>query len=213
MGREFIHTFEQWADKYDQSVSGSDPEYREVFKDYEIILDEVAENARGAVLEFGVGTGNLTKKLIKNHWQITGIEPSEKMRRKALAKLPGLRLLDGDFLDFPKPDHQVDTIVSSFAFHHLTDAEKEQAIEIYSRLLSNNGRIVFADTLFGSEIEKKRIHRWAREHRYFHLLKDLQTEYYPLRGTLYRMFRKHHFIPYFKQLNEFAWLIVAEKNS
>ncbi|MCO7126374.1 class I SAM-dependent methyltransferase [Sporolactobacillus shoreicorticis] len=212
MGREFIHTFEEWADDYDRSVSGGDLEYREVFKDYDRILDEVAENARGSVLEFGVGTGNLTQKLMKRGLDVTGIEPSEKMRRKAIEKLPQLHITDGDFLDFPIPGHKINTIVSSFAFHHLNDDEKDQAIENYSRLLPINGRIVFADTLFGSELEKKKVHHWAHINGYTHLLKDLRTEYYPLRKTLYTIFRRHHFVPYFKQLNRFAWLIVAEKN-
>ncbi|MFT8310025.1 MAG: class I SAM-dependent methyltransferase [Sporolactobacillus sp.] len=211
MGREFIHTFEDWADDYDRSVSGGDLEYQEVFKDYDRILEEVAEHARGSVLEFGVGTGNLTQKLIKRGLDVSGIEPSEKMRQKAIEKIPQLNVSDGDFLDFPIPNHTINTIVSSFAFHHLTDDEKDQAIENYSRLLPFNGRIVFADTLFDSELEKKKVHRWANMNGYTHLLKDLRTEYYPLRGTLYTAFRKHHFVPYFKQLNRFAWLIVAEK--
>ncbi|EST13402.1 class I SAM-dependent methyltransferase [Sporolactobacillus laevolacticus] len=212
MGREFIDTFEKWADVYDQSVSGSDLEYQEVFRDYKYILQTVASHAKGEVLEFGVGTGNLTKELVKQGLNVIGIEPSEKMRLKAKVKIPELQLYDGDFLDFPLPDHQIDSIVSSFAFHHLTDEEKEQAIENYGRLLPINGRIVFADTLFDSEIEKKKVHRWAKVHGYSHLLKDLRTEYYPIRQTLYTAFRKHHFVPYFKQMNRFAWLIVAEKN-
>lgn len=212
MGREFIHTFEQWADHYDHTVFGGDREYKEVFKNYDLILEETAKHARGAVLEFGVGTGNLTQKLIDRGLDVVGIEPSEKMREKAHAKLPNLQLMDGDFLDFPLPDHPIDTIVSSFAFHHLTDEEKEQAIEKYSRLLPINGRIVFADTLFDSELEKKKVHRWARANGYTHLLKDLHTEYYPLRGNLYAALRRQHFVPYFKQLNRFAWLIIAEKN-
>ncbi|BBN99266.1 class I SAM-dependent methyltransferase [Sporolactobacillus terrae] len=212
MGREFIHTFEQWADDYDRSVFGGDREYKEVFKDYDRILETATVYARGAVLEFGVGTGNLTKKLIAHGFKVTGIEPSRKMREKAMEKLPNLHILDGDFLNFPKLNDPIDTIISSFAFHHLTDQEKDRAIDHYSRFLPINGRIVFIDTLFDSEREKKKIHHWASSHGYTRLLNDLQTEYYPLRQDLANLFQRHHFQPYFKQLNRFAWLIVANKN-
>lgn len=211
MGREFIDTFEHWADHYDQSVHGESPEYREVFSGYDRILSEVAKRAKGTVLEFGVGTGNLSAKLLKSGFDVFGIEPSEKMREKAHDKLPGLKLSDGDFLDFPAPDKPVDTVVSSYAFHHLTDEEKKAAIAKYSRLLSVRGKIVFADTLFENEIAKRQIHHWAKAQGYFNLLKDLQTEYYSLKQTLDAMFRSGHFVPYFKQLNQFVWLIVAEK--
>ena len=72
MGREFIELFEDWADYYDDTVTGHDDEYREVFKGYEEILDRVVNISCGYVLEFGVGTGNLTdtssKGWAKGNW-------------------------------------------------------------------------------------------------------------------------------------------------
>ena len=65
MGREFIELFEEWSEYYDDTVSGHDEEYREVFKDYEQILERVVGRAKGHVLEFGVGTGNLTVLLLQ----------------------------------------------------------------------------------------------------------------------------------------------------
>ena len=56
--------FDEWSDSYDQAVTGHDPEYMEVFHDYNGILKEVASKAVGFVIEFGVG-GNLTEKLIQ----------------------------------------------------------------------------------------------------------------------------------------------------
>ncbi|CAM3098830.1 class I SAM-dependent DNA methyltransferase [Sporolactobacillus spathodeae] len=211
MGREFISAFDKWADYYDQSVSGQSPEYREVFANYSDILEAVAEKARGKVLEFGTGTGNLTTKLLDHGLTVYGVEPSAKMREKAKEKISTIDVVDGDFLNFPPPKQPIDTIVSSFAFHHLTDEEKGRALGLYHRLLTDNGRIVFADTLYDNSLEKQRIFNWARTKGYLALLKDLQTEYYPLRGDLYRIFRTHGFIPYFKQLNQFVWLIIAEK--
>jgi Methylase involved in ubiquinone/menaquinone biosynthesis len=212
MGREFIHAFDQWAGSYDQSVAGKDPEYREVFHQYDTILAEAAEQAHGTVLEFGPGTGNLSRKLLARGLKVFGVEPSKNMRKIAAEKVPEMILSDGDFLNFPVPDEPVGTITSSYAFHHLTNTEKDLAIHNYSSLLADNGRIVFADTLFDSEFTRQQIQHEAKVKGYFNLLKDLQTEYYPLRKELYGMFRRYDFVPYFRQMNEFVWLIVADKN-
>ena len=32
MGREFVNIFDEWADSYDASVTGNDPEYKDVFE-------------------------------------------------------------------------------------------------------------------------------------------------------------------------------------
>ncbi|MFT8362055.1 MAG: class I SAM-dependent methyltransferase [Sporolactobacillus sp.] len=213
MGREFIEAFDKWADSYDQSVSGESLEYRAVFANYEQILTAVADHAHGTVLEFGTGTGNLTLKLLEKGLTVYGVEPSAKMREQALRKITSLPIIDGDFLDFPRPAEPIETIVSSFAFHHLTNEEKDQALHLYQQLLPDHGRIVFADTLFDNALTKRKIILQARTKQYWGLLKDLQTEYYPLRSELYQLFRKNQFIPYFKQLNHFVWLIVAEKET
>lgn len=61
MGREFIDLFEEWSKSYDDTVSGHDIEYQEVFKHYDRILDSVTDRAHGHVLEFGVGARNLNE--------------------------------------------------------------------------------------------------------------------------------------------------------
>lgn len=64
MGREFISLFENWADSYDDTVVGHDLQYKEVFRNYDGILDDVVKRSGHQVIEFGVGTGNLTAKLL-----------------------------------------------------------------------------------------------------------------------------------------------------
>ena len=209
MGREFIEIFEEWANDYDKTVNGEDPEYKEVFYNYEQILDEVVENSIGPVLEFGVGTGNLTKKLLDKGYQVIGIEPSSAMREITKVKLPQILVQDGDFLNFPIPDYQVNTIVSSYAFHHLTDLEKEEAIKKFAKLLPKGGKIVFADTLFVSDLAKQRKINEALEANFHTLAEDLRREYYPNIETIEQIFSDQHFQVSFKQMNEFVWLIIA----
>jgi putative AdoMet-dependent methyltransferase len=209
MGREFIDLFDGWASSYDETVSGNDEEYRAVFQNYEAILQEVADRAGSSVLEFGVGTGNLTEKLLERGLDVIGIEPSEQMRVKAKEKFPALNISDGDFLHFSINKQSVNTIVSTYAFHHLTDDEKDEAIRSYSQLLPVNGKIIFADTLYEDESAKLAIIQEARNKGYDNLVHDLETEYYTLKDTMERMFASHHFKASFTQLNTFVWLIEA----
>ncbi|MCD5325359.1 MULTISPECIES: class I SAM-dependent DNA methyltransferase [Pontibacillus] len=212
MGREFIDLFDGWAASYDQTVSGEDVEYKEVFADYDGILDAVVDHTKGPnVMEFGVGTGNLTKKLINRGHSVIGIEPSSEMLKIAQIKVPDAKVYDGDFIEFPKPEVQVDSIVSSYAFHHLTDEEKEMAISKYSHLLKKGARIVFADTVFETQASKRRAIETAIASHYNNLADDLSAEYYTDIPTLQRICKKYDFEVLFEQKNKYVWVMVAEK--
>ncbi|ETI67184.1 class I SAM-dependent DNA methyltransferase [Neobacillus vireti] len=211
MGREFLDIFEQWADSYDDTVIGHDIEYKEVFSKYEQILAAVADQSVGHVVEFGVGTGNLTQKLLSRGLRVTGIEPSPPMRKIAEAKLGNNAvLLDGDFLQFPKVNN-IDTFVSTYAFHHLTDDEKANAITHYGSLLSKGGRIVFADTMFESAKDYNQTIEKAKHQGYLNLAKDLETEYYTTIPFLTNILEENRFSVTFKQFNDFVWLFEAVK--
>ncbi|SFA80816.1 putative AdoMet-dependent methyltransferase [Lentibacillus halodurans] len=212
MGREFLAIFDEWADSYDDSVAGIDVQYRSVFENYDVILNEVTKCAFGNILEFGVGTGNLSKKLMKSGYHVTGIEPSAAMRKKAAAKLPTLSLFEGDFIHFPEPSEPVHTIVSSLAFHHLTDSEKETAIKQYAELLQPMGKIVFADTVFETDHHKEKMISKAEELEFTDLAQDLRREYYTTLVELERIFTTNGFHVTFEQMNDFVWLMAAVKN-
>lgn len=210
MGREFIDIFDRWADQYDQTVLGTDEEYREVFEHYNAILNEVAERSEGHVLEFGTGTGNLATVLLAGSHPYTGVEPSAKMRLIAERKLK-IPLEDGDFLNFSEPDTQVDTIVSTYAFHHLTDGEKQHAAHTFNKLLKKGGKVVFADTVFADEESKQAIIRDAERKNLLNLAEDLQTEYYPMLEDITVIFEKAGFYVSLDQMNKFVWILEAVK--
>jgi putative AdoMet-dependent methyltransferase len=211
MGREFIELFDEWSSSYDDTVSGNDQEYKEVFHKYDEILETVVKKSGNVVLEFGVGTGNLSEKLLFHGKTVIGIEPSKGMREKALKRNPKLKLHDGDFLSFPQPDKEIDTIVSTYAFHHLTDEEKDTAVGHYSQLLRKDGKIVFADTAFLHDTDKRDRHEKVKNQGYINLLNDLQSEYYTTLGVLEEIFKKHGFDISFEKLNEYVWLMEAVK--
>ncbi|WP_312474019.1 class I SAM-dependent methyltransferase [Neobacillus sp.] len=211
MGREFLEIFEEWADSYDETVVGHDIEYKEVFSNYQQILEAVAARSIGHVVEFGVGTGNLTNKLIANGLRVTGIEPSPSMRKIAEEKLGGKAvLLDGDFLLFPQVKN-IETFVSTYAFHHLTDDEKAEAISCYSKHLSKGGKIVFADTMFESAEDYKQQIVKAKHEGFPNLAKDLETEYYTTIPFLKNTLEENSFSVTFTRFNDFVWLMEGVK--
>lgn len=215
MGREFLELFDDWAKTYDASVSGFDPQYQAVFKNYEGILNEVVKNSScgGVTLEFGVGTGNLSKQLMQAGHNVIGIEPSQAMLEIAREKLPELQLMEGDFITFPELPSLVDNIVSTYAFHHLTDDEKGVAIKRFAEVLSANGKIVFGDTMFKSVADKKMIIKEAEDKGFTALAEDLQREYYPTIDVLKHIFETNNFEVIFKQMNDFVWIVVAKLNA
>jgi len=213
MGREFVEIFDEWVDTYDDSVSGKDEEYRNVFAGYDDILQKVADEAVGLTGEFGIGTGNLTEKLLAKDLQVIGVEPNGAMRNRTQTRFPDMKIVDGDFSEFPLPDEPIDTLVSTYAFHHLTDEEKKEAVKHYATILSQNGQVVFADTLFKDN--EARLQQWEKVEKlgYVNLLEDLQREYYTTLPIMTEIFEDAGFSISFTQLNEYVWLIHAKKQS
>ncbi|PLT30908.1 class I SAM-dependent DNA methyltransferase [Peribacillus deserti] len=211
MGREFIDLFNEWSETYDDTVVGHDIEYREVFRNYNEILNITASKAQGYVVEFGVGTGNLTEKLLQSGCRVTGIEPSPSMREIAEVKLGGrAEVKDGDFLEFEVLG-QVDSFVSTYAFHHLTDEEKERAIKLYASFLEKGGKIIFADTIYESVEAYEKAIADAEHAGYVKLATDLRREYYTTIPFLEKALTSNGFLVTFEKCNGFVWILEAIK--
>ncbi len=210
MGREFVEIFDEWVHTYDASVGGEDPEYAAVFENYKDILEAVAKKAVSPVAEFGTGTGNLTAALLEKGFDVTGIEPNAAMRNATAEKFPDLVLLDGDFLDFQLLQ-QPKSFVSSYAFHHLTDIEKEQAIKLYASLLPSGGKIVFADTVFESDEAKQGRIVYEEGEGHANLVEDLKREHYTTVPVLESLFQQNGFDVSFTRLNDYVFLMDATK--
>jgi len=211
MGREFVDIFDGWADSYDASVSGKDPEYRDVFEGYETILSEVAKRVTGSVIEFGTGTGNLTAKLIEGGNSVIGIEPNRKMLEATAERFPFIKLMDGDLLEFNVEHEKIDAIVSTYVFHHLTDEEKGIALKKYASLLPVNGKVVFADTVFLTEEAKQAQISKERSRGFQNVVEDLEREYYTTIPVLTELFAEAGFQVGFVKMNDYVWLMDATK--
>ncbi|WP_181350693.1 class I SAM-dependent methyltransferase [Thalassobacillus sp. CUG 92003] len=213
MGVEFVDLFDQWASSYDNTVNGGDPEYKEVFKHYEDMLGELADISVSPVLEFGVGTANLTRKMVRQGKVVIGIEPSLEMRKIAKIKCPEAAIYEGDFIEYPSLQVPVRSVVSSFAFHHLTHEEKVQAIRDYEALLEPGGGIIMIDTVFQDKDHRRQLIEAAEQDGFLNLAQDLKEEHYAYMDELKQAFKAVNMDVTFTQKNKYAWLIQAKKGA
>ncbi|SHJ69378.1 class I SAM-dependent methyltransferase [Tepidibacter formicigenes] len=211
---EFNKLFDKWAPNYDSTVYGSDNEYNEVFENYngilEAIISKIEDKKNATVLEIGTGTGNLTKLLYENKFQVVGIEPSYEMRKIAKLKLPNVEILDGHFLSIPIRK-KVDVIVTSYAFHHLTIKEKKKALVYLDSFLEEGGKIIIADTMFESEEYKTRLLEYVESTGAFNLLHDLNTEYYEYIDDISELFKELDYTLEINKMNKYVWIVSGTK--
>ncbi|WP_347707955.1 class I SAM-dependent methyltransferase [Clostridium sp. C2-6-12] len=189
-------------------------EYEEVFKNYTEILDEtvmhISKSKDAKILDIGAGTGNLTLAVSKAGYNVIGIEPNAKMRNIALKKAPLIPFLPGTFLSLPIDDNSIDAIISSYAFHHLTDSEKEESIKLLKSKLKKNGTIIITDTMYDSIESRESIIKDSYSKNFLALAHDLETEFYSTCKFLKKLFEAEGFIVTFQQMNKFVWILTAK---
>ena len=152
--------FDLWADGYDRSVNLSDDDNTYPFAGYKRVLARIYEQVRQGrgtrVLDIGFGTGVLTARLYENGYHITGIDFSERMIQIAREKMPRARLIQHDFskgLPAELADSKFDSIVCTYAIHHLDDAAKIAFLKELRCHLNPGGRIYVGDIAFLTRAE------------------------------------------------------------
>jgi len=185
--------FDGWAESYDDDVETDDW----IHRDYWRVLRLVAERARGLVLDVGCGTGNILRFLDPENY--IGVEPSSGMRKRFREK-HGFEPLEGHFLRIPLPKGSVDTVITTYAFHHVPDEEKRDAIGEMLRVLRPGGKIIIADVMFESEEAKRRI---GEEDG---LAEEIEDEYFATIEELREMCTALGLECRFERLNRYVWV-------
>ncbi len=168
-----------WADNYDQTVQVSEETNSYPFAGYKEILNqlynEIMKRELSVILDIGFGTGILANKLYENGHQIEGIDFSDRMIEIASRKMPKARLLNWDIsrgLPSEVKEKRYDSIVSTYALHHLTDAEKKTFLEEAVALLKVDGTLYIGDVAFQTRPKLKQcrldhLPDWDEEEHYF----------------------------------------------
>ncbi|WP_421616978.1 MerR family transcriptional regulator [Brevibacillus sp. TJ4] len=139
--------FDRLADIHDQHVTDDSHKYRDYEKALELTVKWIAPIEGETGLDIGTGTGNLAGKLMQRGAVMAGVDQSKEMLAQCRRKFPDMETKLGNFLALPYLDEKFDFVVSSFAFHHLTDRQKLLAIEEMQRVLKPRGRICIADLM------------------------------------------------------------------
>lgn len=146
--------FDIWSFKYDSDVRESDKEERYAFAAYEKIMDRICEILEGVpghnLLDVGIGTGKLARKLLAKGYSVTGVDFSQNMLKEAAQSNPDAVLITWDFSkglpDYIKT-HDYSAVLCNYAIHHLTPCEKKVLISDMAKCLDPEGIIVIGDVM------------------------------------------------------------------
>lgn len=144
---------------FDRFARFYDADYRDYDDDLGLIL-ELAEAARGPVLELGCGTGRVMLALASNGYNVTGIDASPALLDVARRKLSaaGLAakttLLRGDIRtpNLPEAAFALAVCTSNTLMHLITPADQLAALRAAWRLLKPGGALLL--DLFNPDIPR-----------------------------------------------------------
>jgi len=147
--------FNLWAGNYDKSVDISDSNDDYPFAGYKKLMNAiygtVMNKCPANILDIGIGSGTLAHKLYEQGNNITGIDFSKEMIAIAQEKMPSANLIQYDFsegLPTVLNNSTFDFIISTYALHHLADANKIIFITSLLNSLNDNGVIIIGDVSF-----------------------------------------------------------------
>lgn len=141
---EHAERFSRKAAEYDESKG---PEYRACV---ELVVEHATPHPSDVVLDLGTGTGAIALALADRAKRVVGRDISEGMLDQAESKrtergVENVSFETGSFRE-PNYDGPADVVVSNFALHHLSDANKREAIHVVSEYEPD--RFVLGDVMF-----------------------------------------------------------------
>ena len=152
--------FDLWADGYDESVGLCEEANEYPFAGYKRVLGTIYDRIRCGdgkwVLDVGIGTGVLAKRLYDAGYHITGVDFSGKMLEIAGNSMSAARLIQHDFsqgLPQTLKEETFDFITCTYAIHHLDDGQKIELIKALLAILAPGGTLYIGDVAFETKGE------------------------------------------------------------
>jgi SAM-dependent methyltransferase len=149
-------TPEEHAARFDEKAADYDEDTSEEYRaSVSLVVDYADPGPEDVVVDIGYGTGAIGLRLAAEGARVLGRDISEGMmaeaRRKADERgLEAVSIKSGTFRE-PNVDRAVDVVVSNFAMHHLSDAEKRDAVDVIAGLKPR--RFVLGDVMFFGELD------------------------------------------------------------
>jgi len=142
------------ADRFDEKAPEYDADKSEEYRaTVSLVVDRTAPEPEDVVLDLGTGTGAIALALAEGADRVVGRDISERMLSEARTKADERGLENVTFGEgrFRAPDAPgtVDLVTTNFAMHHLSDAEKREAIGVIGDLTPR--RFVLGDVMFFGE--------------------------------------------------------------
>lgn len=198
------------ANEYNENVKDENNPIRE---GYEELLNWVSKNAKSSkiIVDLGCGTGNTTLSLLNFH-KVYCINISQNMLDIANDKLKNkgdILFIKDDLINFNKKigsNKEIDTIISTYAIHHLTQKEKHQLFEKIYESLNKGGRVIFGDLMFENKDRENRMRI-----KYPNLIKDFDDEFYWYIDDETKKLKEIGFQIEIKRFSDLSWGIYGEK--
>jgi putative AdoMet-dependent methyltransferase len=201
--------FDQQALTHDERVLHNDNEY----KGYEEVLDLTLQWVKPRVgekgLDLGTGTGNLARLFLQKGIHMAGVDQSKEMMKQCQSKHPQMDMKLGNFLTIPYMDNQFDFVVTSFAFHHITNDQQLLALDEMRRVLKSHGRICIADLMFENESAKEQYMHECTASGRTDLLTSMQDQHYAICSSLLSWFDDNGYITKHAKLNDLLYIVYA----
>lgn len=209
-----LWNFDNWAENYDNDIRMNYPGLN-FYKNYDMVIEATAKEAvltGNRIIEIGVGTGNLAKKIISkvdksSNLEYIGVDQSLNMLKVAKSKCTSISLRLGTFLQLPFDEDYCDTVVTSYAFHHCNTEEKVLAIREMDRILKKSGRIIITDLMFENMDSRNKFEEKCSAKE----IVDLKDEYFGNVDEIEEILHSLCYSCVHKRIDELIWIVVATK--
>ncbi len=136
------------VEMYDSSHS----EFRDIVKESDLVLDSLGIGDSDVLIDFGSGTGTFAIQAALRGAKVYAVDVSQPMLDYAQAKaikagISNITFCCSGFLSFEFEDQTADSIVTTFALHHLPDFWKGIALSRMHRMLEPDGQLYIHDAI------------------------------------------------------------------